>query len=114
MYRQTATPGAYRRCECLLAVLPLVKRLAIFELSCREPLVAFRSFSFPPDLVLQSAASTLLVYNPINEELVLSINQDRVGWLQCSFGEKLVVVFREWLDLRGVEHWEHEGVVWEI
>jgi len=40
------------------------------------------------------------------EEFAFSINEDGLGWLQGTVREEVVVVFEEWANLGGVEHWE--------
>ena len=56
------------------ALEPNLEGLAIFELTCWEPFVSFRSLSLPPDPVLFSPSMFSFVNDLIDEEFILAID----------------------------------------
>ena len=94
--------------------MPGVECFTVFELTCREPLVAFWAFTLPSDSVLGLLVFRSFVDDLLDEEFLLSINEYWLGRVECAGGEEVVVVFIERGDFGRMEDREHVGRVWDV
>ena len=85
-------PCSFVTCE------PNVEGFAVFDFTCRKPLVAFWTFALPTDTVLDLFSASSLVNDLVDEELLLAVSEDGRWWMEHTMGKEVVVVFLEWLD----------------
>ena len=94
--------------------LPSIKCFAVFELACGEPLVAFWAFTLPSDSVLYLFVLHSFVDDLLDEKFLLSIDKYRLGRVECTQGEEVVIIFFEKGDFGRVEDWEHVRCIWDV